>query len=132
MRECLSINPQSAECLESSTAFHWLRTEYFASLGKSTEREIRIGMKAADDSLKVTPNNGLVLAYRGKLLLIRAQSSSGAERQKSAQEAQASFDQAFKAKTDSSQGIRKRLGRGKTARSRLGTTETRALKALFF
>ena len=82
VRECLSINPQSAECLESSAAFHWLRTEYSASLGKSTESEMRISMKAADDSLKVTPNNGLVLAYRGKLLLIRAQSSSGAERKK--------------------------------------------------
>jgi len=35
---------------------------------------------------------------RGKLFLIRAQSSSGQARQKDAQEAAASFDQAFKVK----------------------------------
>ncbi len=98
VRACFSVNPDSGECLESLVSLHLLRAEYLVSLGQSAEREIRLGIKAADHALKVNPSNALVMVYRGKLLLLRSQSSSDSARQKAAQEAEASFDQAFKVK----------------------------------
>jgi serine/threonine protein kinase len=98
VRECLSVNPDSGECLESLTANYLLRAEYLLSSGRSAKREILLGIKNADHTLKVNATNALVMAYRAKLFLIRAQSSSGISRKQHALEAKQSFDQAFKIK----------------------------------
>ncbi|MCI0615965.1 hypothetical protein L0244_23515, partial [bacterium] len=98
VRACLSINPESAECLETLTANYLLRAEYFASLGQPAEREILLGIKHVDHTLNVNADNALAMAYRAKLFLIRAQSSAGLSRKQDALKAKESFDQAFKIK----------------------------------
>jgi eukaryotic-like serine/threonine-protein kinase len=98
VNKCFSVNPDSDECLESLVALYLLRAEYLFSKRQSAEAEILSGLKTADRAIKGRSNNALVMGYRAKLFLIRAQSSSGEARQKAAREAVASFDQAFQVK----------------------------------
>ena len=94
VRDCFAVNPESVECLETMAALHLLRAEHSYS-----DDEIDSGLKRADQVLKLHPKNGLVMAYRGRLFLLRAQNNSGNTRQQAAQQAIASFDQAFKTKS---------------------------------
>jgi hypothetical protein len=92
---CLSVNPDSAECLETLAANYLLRAEYHVSLKRPAHREIALGIKHVDHSLSVNPKNALTRVYRGKLFLLRAQSRSGISRKQDALEAKQSFEGAF-------------------------------------
>jgi eukaryotic-like serine/threonine-protein kinase len=92
----LSKQPDSFQCLRSKAFLHLLRAQYLESRGQGTTDEITEGIEAANRSLKQNSQLSDAYAYRGKLFLLRAKKLSGSESRKAAQQAQASFEQAFK------------------------------------
>src|SRR6185312_15459513 len=94
----LVINNKSYESLGSLTSLCLLRANYLQKSGRSIAGEIERGIDAANQSLKTNPQNSDVLATRGKLFLLRAQSTSATERMKAAKQAEASFVEAIKIK----------------------------------
>jgi eukaryotic-like serine/threonine-protein kinase len=95
LKSCFNVNKESDECLASLAAGNLVRAEYLTSSVKSAEPEIVRGIKNADHAIKVNSGNAPAMAYRGKLYLIRAQSSSGSSRKQNALQAVESFNKAF-------------------------------------
>jgi eukaryotic-like serine/threonine-protein kinase len=92
------VSPECAECLWALAGVHQLRAEYFILKKKSAEKEIELGIDAADQALKQDSVLPDVHAIRGELFLLRARTLSGLDATKAAQQAESSFKQAFKIK----------------------------------
>jgi serine/threonine protein kinase len=93
---CFVVNREATECSESLASLQIAKAEYLLSEKKSPWNEIRTGIHAADRNLKLNADNSLVMAYRAKLYLLEAQSTSGDRRKRAAREAESAFEQAFK------------------------------------
>jgi len=92
------VSSDCAECLAALASVHQLRAESFISDKKSAQQEIEMGIDAADLALKQDSVLPDVHAIRGELFLLRARMLSGPDANRAAQQAESSFDQAFKIK----------------------------------
>ncbi len=92
------VSSDCSECLATVAMLHQLRAEYFMSIQKPAGKEIGLAIDAADQALKQNPLLPDVHALRGQLFLLRAMSLTGPDATQAAQEAETSFDQAFKIK----------------------------------
>jgi serine/threonine protein kinase len=95
----LKLNPESHDCLESVASLHLLRAEYFSDRNQSPENDVKLGLQAAQHSLRIDPDNPAMYAYCGRFLLYRARPLSGSERQNMAVESVKAFEEAFKQKS---------------------------------
>lgn len=98
IRKVLAINKNTYDSLGSLSSLCMLRASYLQKSGRPISNEIDKGLAAADQALQINPQMAEVLATRGKLYLLRAQSVSATERMKAAQKAEESFVEAIKIK----------------------------------
>jgi eukaryotic-like serine/threonine-protein kinase len=98
IKRVLAMNNKSYESLGSLTSLCLLRATYLQQSGRSIANEVERGLKAADQALQINPQMAEVFGTRGKLFLLRAQSSLANDRIIAAQKAEEAFVEATKIK----------------------------------
>lgn len=113
----LAINKNAYESLGSLTSLCLLRANYLQKSKRPFTNEIEQGINAADQALQINPQMAEVLATRGQLFLLKAQSASATDRIKTAEKAEASFLEAIKIKASLNKLYAKDLAEAKKLKS---------------
>jgi serine/threonine protein kinase len=94
----LAVNATAADVLEAQATLCLLRADHSFLKGAALQAQLKQGIQAADRSLAVNSQAATVHATRGQLYL-RLARIGGKERSHAAEEAEASFQKAFKIKS---------------------------------